>query len=290
MLIIRGRHMNDFQAKLLEILKAFIAVCDKHNLRWQMCAGSVLGAVRHKGFIPWDDDVDVMMPREDYNKFIKLQKEFEGTPYFIQTWRSDPHYTYNYAKLRDSSTTFIENFYVNHRINHGLWVDIFPIDGMSKEVKDRKKLGKKLIYPWYNSYMVYLPSLLRKFRKETFLKDLGLNTVGCLFWLFNPFHVRQRIVDKYVSHLSLDEAKMAGTFFEFNIKIAAMNTAIFLDSIDVDFEDIKVKIPKLYDEYLTNMYGDYMTPPPLDKQVGGHHDKGTSLTEGYESYMRRNRI
>ena len=152
--------MNDLQKRLLVIFKAFAEVCEKHNLSYFLNGGSCLGAIRHKGFIPWDDDIDVMMPREDYEKFLTLQKEYEGTPYFIQCWKTDPHYIYGYAKLRDSSTTFIEDNYVNHRINHGVWIDIFPIDGMSKEPIDRAKCAKKVKFIWWQTYMAYLPSLI----------------------------------------------------------------------------------------------------------------------------------
>ena len=79
--------MNPLQQKQLDILKAFIRVCDKHNLTYFLVYGTALGAIRHKGFIPWDDDIDVGMPRADYEKYIQLQSEYEGTPYFIQTPR-----------------------------------------------------------------------------------------------------------------------------------------------------------------------------------------------------------
>ena len=124
--------MNELQQKELELFKAFVRVCEKHNLKYFLVGGSALGAIRHKGSIPWDDDIDVGMPREDYDKFCELQYEYEGTPYFIQNFKSDPCYIYNYGKLRDSSTTFIENTYKNNRINHGVWIDIFTIYGFSK--------------------------------------------------------------------------------------------------------------------------------------------------------------
>ena len=79
--------MNDLQKKQLDILKAFISVCEKHHLQYFLVGGSTLGAIRHKGFIPWDDDIDVGMPRKDYDEFIKLQHEFNGTPYFIQNFK-----------------------------------------------------------------------------------------------------------------------------------------------------------------------------------------------------------
>ena len=90
--------MNPLQEKQLELLKTFVNVCNKHNLTYFLVYGSALGAIRHKGFIPWDDDIDVGMPRKDYEEYIKLQSEYEGTPYFIQTFKSDPCYIYNYAK------------------------------------------------------------------------------------------------------------------------------------------------------------------------------------------------
>ena len=145
--------MNDLQKALLEIFKAFVAVCEKHHLRYYLIGGTCLGAVRHKGFIPWDDDIDVGLPREDYEKFIQLQDEFKDTPYFIQTWKSDPKYIYGYAKLRNSNTTYIENFYKHFQFNQGLWIDIFPIDGFSRVVKPAKKFKNKVLSTWAAVYL-----------------------------------------------------------------------------------------------------------------------------------------
>ena len=282
--------MNQTQERLLIILKEFIRVCEKHHLRYFVDGGTLIGALRHKGFIPWDDDVDVSMPREDYDKFIKLQYEYEGTPYFIQTWRTDPHYTYCFAKLRDSSTTFIENFYVNHRINHGMWIDIFPIDGVSYKLKDRKKCAHRFRFIWYMNYMSYLPQLTRKFHKETFFKDLGLNIVGWLLWPFDAFHWRNRLVERYMKHIKLDKCAMAADYYDFKPTKQAMPKYIFDEYIKVPFEDIEVNALKKYDEYLTVLYGDWRTPPPKDKQIGMHFNKGYSLTQGYKDYMKEHRI
>ena len=282
--------MNDLQARLLEILKAYIEVCDKHHLRYFLISGTLLGAIRHGGFIPWDDDIDVAMPREDYEKFIKLQDEYKGTPYFIQTWKSDPHYIYGFAKLRDSSTTYIESEFVNHRINHGLWVDIFPIDGMSKDVKPREKFAWRENYVWWNVYMSYLGALIRKPKKETFFKDIGLNIVGGIFYLLDIAKWRNRWIDHWVKKKKIEDCALSGNHFGFNPKNEAMPSHIFLEYIKVKFENIEASIPKDYDTYLTLLYGDYMTPPPPDKQVGHHYNKGESLTIGYEEYLRTHKI
>ena len=282
--------MNDLQKKELDLFKAFASVCEKHHLQYFLVGGSALGAIRHKGFIPWDDDIDVGMPRKDYDAFIKLQKEFEGTPYFIQNFKSDPCYIYNYGKLRDSSTTFIEDVYKNHRINHGVWIDIFPIDGFSKVMMPREKLAKKVRHIWNQVYLSYLPSLRRKVRKETWFKDILLNIVAGLFYIFDIAHYRNKHVERYVRKIPLEESVMAGNYFGFNMKREAMDTNLFKEFVKVPFEDTEAYVLKDYDTYLRNLYGEYMTPPPVDKQVGHHYNKGLDLQMGYEEYLKRNRI
>ena len=282
--------MNPLQQKQLDILKAFIRVCDKHNLEYFLVYGTALGAIRHKGFIPWDDDIDVGMPREDYEKYIQLQSEYEGTPYFIQTFKSDPCYIYNYAKLRDSSTTFLENAFKNHRINQGVFIDVFPVDGMSRTEGNREKIGKKNKFIWRQVYFSYLPALRRKVHKRTFFKDILLNIVAGLFYVFDIAHYRNKRVERFVKKIPLSEAKMAGIMFGFTWKINCMPADIFKETIKVPFEDIEVKVVKQYDRYLTLLYKDYMKFPPKEQQVGHHYNSGVSLNQGYEDYMREHKI
>ena len=282
--------MNPLQQKQLDILKAFIRVCDKHNLEYFLMYGTALGAIRHKGFIPWDDDIDVGMPRADYEKYIQLQSEYEDTPYFIQTFKSDPCYIYNYAKLRDSSTTFLENAFKNHRINQGVFIDVFPVDGMSREEGDREKIGKKNKFIWRQVYFSYLPALRRKIHKRTWLKDILLNIVAGLFYVFDIAHYRNKRVERFVRQVPFEEAKMAGIMFGFTWRINCMPADIFRETIKVPFEDIEVKVVKQYDRYLTLLYKDYMKFPPVEQQVGHHYNSGVSLEQGYEDYMKEHRI
>ena len=282
--------MNELQKKQLDILKAFVKVCEKHNLKYFLVGGTALGAIRHKGFIPWDDDIDVGMLREDYDKFVQLQDEFKGTPYFIQTFKTDPCYIYNFGKLRDSSTTFIESQYKNHRINHGVWIDIFPIDGFSKEVKPRETFKKKIQHLWFQVYFAYFPALRRKVRKQTWFKDILLNIVAGLFYIFDIAHYRNKRIERIVRKIPVDEAVMVGNYFGFNMKKEAMDANLFKEFTKVPFEDMEAVVVKDYDTYLRNLYGDYMTPPPPEKQVGHHYNKGLSLEMGYEEYLKKHKI
>jgi len=282
--------MNPLQEKQLELLKAFVRVCEKHNLQYFLAYGSALGAIRHKGFIPWDDDVDVVMPRKDYDEYIKLQYEYEGTPYFIQTFKSDPCYIYNYGKLRDSSTTFLENAFRNHRMNQGVFIDIFPLDGMSFTVDNKKKAVKRNRFVWRQVYWSYLPALRRKIHARTFLKDILLNIVAGLAYVFDIAHYRNKRVEKYARKIPLEQSALAGTIFTYGSLTGCMETELFKETIKVPFEDTEVNVLKEYDKYLTNLYGDYMTFPPKEKQVGHHYNSGVSMEQGYLDYMKEHHI
>lgn len=282
--------MNDLQKCQLEILKQFIRVCEKYNLRYFLVGGTALGAIRHKGFIPWDDDIDVGMPRKDYDIYITLQKEYEGTPYFIQNYHTDKNFVYNYSKLRNSETTYVEDNFVHQQFNHGVWIDIFPYDGTPVKTKDNPvKFKNKVYWTWFNFFLCYPFSLLRKFSKRTFFKDLGLNIIALLFFWCNIGHYRNKHIDKVIHKYDFDQSEYVAVWFGTNPKKEAMKREIFDGVKKVPFEDIEANVPYDYDAYLTALYHDYMTPPPLDKQVGHHHHKGCDLNVDYKTYRKEHR-
>lgn len=281
--------MNDLQKCQLEILKEFIRICTLHRLQYYLVGGTCLGAVRHQGFIPWDDDIDVAMPRKDYDRFIALQDQMKS-PYFIQTYKSDPNYIYNYAKIRDSSTTFIENYFACHQINHGVWIDVFPLDGISERDEAYAKFRRKIRYTWHQVYLMYLPSLKRKIRKETLWKDIPLNLVASLFFFLNVGKYRNQKVDKKVTRIDFEKAFLIANYFGTNPSKEAMPKDIFLEGSKGTFEGVEVILPKDYHTYLSLLFNDYMTLPPEDKRQGHHHDKGLSLNQSYREYMREHRL
>ena len=121
--------LNELKRIELEMLKTFIKICKKHNFMYFLVGGTCLGSVRHGGFIPWDDDIDVGMPRSDYNKFIKIASEELPGNMFLQTFFTDEQYPCAFAKIRNNDTTFIEKGLRKSNINHGIYIDIFPLDG-----------------------------------------------------------------------------------------------------------------------------------------------------------------
>ncbi len=281
--------MNKTQECELNLLKDFIRVCNEHHLTYYLVGGTALGAVRHQGFIPWDDDIDVGMPRKDFDELLKYKDEFKPG-YFLQHYSTDPHYVYNFMKLRDSNTTFIENIFVNHRINHGVWIDIFPLDGFFYEETEYKKGKKQVQHFWNQTYLMYLPALTRKFQKETWFKDFWLNVVGILFKPLNFHHYRNKRLDKYLRKVDYDKAVIVGNHAGFNKKKEAMPKEVYGEGTPLQFEDITAMVPSQYDKYLTLLFNDYMTLPPESERTGHHHNKGLSLEMDYVSYMKKHHI
>lgn len=129
----------------VEILKEFLFACKVLNLQYYVIGGTLLGTVRHKGFIPWDDDIDVGMPRQDYNVFVREGQKHMNSRFFVQTHESDPEYLNGFAKVRDSGTTFIETSAKNAKINHGIYIDVFPLDDYDMSKNRGFQLRKRFI-------------------------------------------------------------------------------------------------------------------------------------------------
>src|SRR5699024_7471673 len=140
-----GDEIKEVQKDQLDILIEFDRICKKNNIKYQLFAGTLLGAIRHKGFIPWDDDIDVCMLREDYEKFLNICNKDMKNEYFLQTYNSDTNYIMQFAKLRKNNTIFLERVTANCDIHHGVYIDIFPLD----DVRPNTLMGnfqQKLLY------------------------------------------------------------------------------------------------------------------------------------------------
>ena len=134
--------MTDLQAKELSLLRAFTDVCEKLELEYFLVCGSALGAVKYKGFIPWDDDVDVALKRADYDVFLERAQELLPDGIFLQNHRTDPAYPNIFSKLRDSNTTYIEKSVAHLPINHGIYIDVFPLDEYPTAERERRRLER----------------------------------------------------------------------------------------------------------------------------------------------------
>ena len=284
--------LNELQLVEKDLLKQYINFCEEHNLRYFLMCGTLLGAIRHKGFIPWDDDIDVAMPREDYDRFCELaSKHFTGDIFF-QSFKTDKRYPYCFSKLRNSNTTFVERVYRYVKMNHGVYIDIFPIDGISKKSRpSHKRLSLKIFFMWMPFFLSWPGFFFRKPRLKWFLLDILVDILVAPFLLFHINNWTKKIYEKRMKKIKVEEATYVANIQCGNPLMSQIYPAYLLDEyIDWPFEDLICKVPKAYDEMLTLTYGNYMTPPPVQKQKGHHYSKGFDMHIGYKDYMKNRHV
>ena len=147
--------LRQLQLAELDILLEIDRVCTENNIKYFLDSGTALGAVRHKGFIPWDDDIDICMMRDDYEKFIRLAPEKLSQKYFLQTLKTDPGYNKLHAKVRKNGTVFKEDANLMRNMNHGLFVDIYPFDYLPKHGKKLFILLNEIFQKMFAYYIEY---------------------------------------------------------------------------------------------------------------------------------------
>lgn len=259
----------------LDIFKEFIGVCEKLGLKYYVLGGTLLGAVRHKGFIPWDDDIDVGMPRQDYEILISQAQRYLPEHLFLQTHATDGKYLKNYAKIRNSNTAFIEESISHVKMNHGMFIDIFPLDYCDEKNKYKNFRG-------ISNVLINL----RMFA-ETNKDPL-------------PFVKRLATIVSRVRYPSVEQAYQAkekrykccksGSFLAnfsgaWGIK-EIIPAEWYSEGVILEFEGIAVYAPKEYQKWLTRVYGDYMQLPPEEKRVTHHLTTVVDVTKSYLHYIK----
>jgi len=270
--------------ELLKLLDYFDSICKKHNLKYTLIAGSLLGAVRHKGFIPWDDDLDVAMPRNDYDKLLKIPGEEFEYPFFLQTPATDKGYHKRFAKLRNSLTTEIPYKDAVFNYNHGIFLDILPLDAIPDNENDFKKITKRLSdttrilhYVARVNGGIGTKGLSSKKKIAYYavwpLVKTGIITSSRLFDRCN----------KIASSYEEKPHKKIGIFIlTLRNKRFIFDVDDFTEYITMRFEDKEYIVPKNYDKILTTSYGDYMTPV---HQKSEHGDTIVDVNTPYLEYV-----
>ena len=270
--------MNELQKVEFDLLRCFIDTCEKLNLNYFLVCGSALGSARHEGFIPWDDDMDVGMYREDYNKFMKLAPALLPEGIFLQNYKTDPKYPHVFAKLRNSNTTCIEKSAKDLDINHGIYIDIFPLDGYPTSTKEQKKLS--FLKRWYRLQLASAFKLPDTLKGKLFLSFLRI--LGCHKRTSKIAAKYERVVSKY----PVKGSKIIcnhGTWYGSKDFISA---EYYGKGSDAVCEGLKVRVPEKCEKYLTALYGDWRTPPPPEKQKGHHYYEICDTEKSYTYYLK----
>jgi len=249
----------------LDILKYTADICEKNDINYFLGGGTLLGAVRHKGYIPWDDDIDIMVPREDYERLIEVFNCNENSVYELLCYKNCDDYYYPFAKIVNKKTK-MEELKFNEIKKMGVYIDVFPIDFLPDDEKKIKKIFKN-----YTKMYKLIAMQKDKRLNEVTKNKMKLLLKKILLPIITKPKIR-RIILKKIDKLACnykDTNKVAcisGRYLEVEI----MPKEYISDSILVDFENMKFKIPLGYDEYLRKHYGDYMKIPPKEKQIAEH--------------------
>ncbi len=249
------QELRKIQMGILDEVHQF---CENNGLRYFLSSGTLIGAVRHQGYIPWDDDIDIYMPRKDYEQFLTSYHDEKGIYHAINP-RTEPHYYYTFAKVVDRRTRMVEAETKGYEI--GVYMDIFPVDYVTDNLQERERVFKQ-------------KKLLYKIRRCKISNDNPLQSfLG--YWVYKCWPMSVKQIERRIRQLivlptptltvcNMTEAgpKMKGCF-----PAADINS-----SVDILFEGRHYKTMVGYKDYLERTYGDYMTLPPVEQRVTHHFE------------------
>ena len=273
----------DLQDKMLDILKYFITVCEKNNLHYWLAGGTCLGALRHEGFIPWDDDLDVYMPRKDYEDLWALlgNGKIDDDHYKLCRTTKEKNYHHRVMQIVDLNTTFIHSRSKDEDIEHGIYIDIIPIDACPNTKLQR-------FAQFFNAVIFSICNIQQKPEynggKLTGLMSIGttvlLNIIRGQDARYNAWSKAEKRMSKYdwdqCTHLKCITS-------QFHELMTAFPKEWFVER-KVPFEDIEAVVPSNAEAYCEAMYGNYMALPPKEKQTVRHHTEYIDLNESYSIY------
>ena len=247
-------NIRELQLHILKILKAVDAVCHEHGLRYYIWAGTMLGAVRHGGFIPWDDDMDICMPRPDYDLLMQHASEWLPAPYEAVCTETDPRYPFPFGKIQDGSTTLIERAHIDYV--GGLYIDVFPLDG----VPDNRLLRRC----HFAAYEVQ-KRLLYFVHRDPYKHGHGLSALlPLLVQRLTSNAAIQRRLRRLMLRYEYDSHTLVADYDDGLRGVCPQQ--VLGTPTPIDFEDTRFMGVEHADEYLRRKYGDYMTIPPGPKQ------------------------
>lgn len=261
----------------LDLYLELMRVCKKYDLTIWADGGTLLGAVRHNGFIPWDDDMDLIMPREDYDKLMLIASEEFNEPYFLQTPHTDPEYGFSFAKLRNSNTTCIPKVFMKSGFNHGIHIDIFPLDYVCLETFEEEKKTITEHIMRNSSYM--------KRNSIEMLNERQMEN-------YRKYQTNNPVAEYDAIHKICSDPSHNGSDYVANATVTLLKSSAqiwraewYEKTIMHKFETIEIPIPSEMHLRLMAQYGNYMQFPPIEKRGCWHPDVIWDPDKSYKEYI-----
>lgn len=259
--------LEEIKKREFDILCLIDDICKQENIRYTLIGGTLLGAVRHKGFIPWDDDIDISMPRPDYNKFMNYCVNHD-LPIKFLSHETDSNYKDIFAKVYDKETRIDEQIVNRYGFECGVYVDVYPVDGLGDSVEEALECFNK---SKFNRELLNAANWKKYSRSKT--RPLYFEFIRFPFFVLSRFVNPDKLINKiektYINK-DFDKSKfvaaVAGSYREKEI----MPSEVYLSFQSIEFEGKQFSAICNYDIWLKKIYGDYMKLPPLEKQVTHH--------------------
>ncbi len=252
--------LKKLQKYQIEILDEVVRICQKHKIQYFIIGGNLIGAIRHKGFIPWDDDLDIAMMREDYDKFLEVATQEIDKRMLVDYAENNEYYYLPFAKIRLRDSIYEEPEQKNYQGPKGIWIDIFPMDNANQEdsLFIRWQTFLKESIHFINAIKANVTS-----EKNSIMKKI-------IRFIFKPISTQKlvRLQQKIMKWENRKEAKYCISFgARYGMRKQTMLKSVFLPATQVEYEGKMYDAPGNYEFYLKRVYGDYMTLPPEDKRV-----------------------
>lgn len=281
--------MTELQKTEFAMLTEFVRICDTLGLTYYLVCGSALGAAKYGGFIPWDDDIDVALPRKDYEIFLEKAPDMLPAWYFLQNHRTDKQFHQVGSKLRDSRTTYVEQMTENLDIHHGVYIDVFPLDGQWADEKEQRRYrkmkkqfeGKRRVHLAYNRFS---RSTLFMWRTNAYY------LCNRLFGAFSDTSSCIAQYDRLIASYPLERSERWCNYANSASETEYAPREQYGDGVMMSFEGLQVRIPERYDAYLTQKYGDWRADLPEDQKKGHHYYVVCDLHTPYKEYMKEGRV
>ena len=253
--------LNKLHEIQIELLDEVVKICKKNNLHYFLIGGTLLGAVRHQGFIPWDDDLDIAMPREDYEKFLNVALNHLDSKYFVDNFNTNKSYYLNFTKIRKKNTLFVQNFEEYYNGPKEIWIDIFPLDNLKKE---------KGIFQDMRIKVIKCLRSIAHYRMGFFLGNKKICIKKFVGTIFKP--ISSSSMMKIADNLMKKGYKKDSKYFiniasQYNFHKQTISKTKFFPIKMLQFEGKEYFVPNDYDYVLKRIYNDYMVLPPLEKRI-----------------------